>query len=71
MHTARVKQCVFCSQNIQDIDYRDVELLKRFISSQAKIVDPRHTGVCSKHQRKVANSIKRARIAGLLPFLRQ
>lgn len=67
----RIRQCVFCSQNVKDIDYRDGETLRRFVSSQAKIIDPRHTGVCAKHQRKLANSIKRARIAGLLPFVRQ
>jgi small subunit ribosomal protein S18 len=53
------------------IDYRDVELLKRFISSQAKIIDPRHTGVCAKHQRAVAKAIKRSRVMGLLPFVRR
>lgn len=64
------KQCVFCSQNIKTVDYRDIEVLRRFVSSQAKIIDPRHTGVCAKHQRMVANAIKRARIMGLLPFVR-
>jgi len=63
------QQCVFCSQNAQEIDYRDVETLRRFISSQAKIIDPAHTSVCAKHQRRLARAIKRARIAGLLPFV--
>jgi small subunit ribosomal protein S18 len=62
---------MFCSQNIKIIDYQDAEALRRFISGQAKIIDPRHTGVCAKHQRRVANAIKRARIAGLLPFIRR
>lgn len=66
-----MKQCFFCSQNVKDIDYKNVEMLKRFVSSQAKIIDPRHTGVCAKHQRKLANAIKRARIMGLLPFVRK
>lgn len=66
----RARQCVFCSQNIQhELDYRDVETLRKFVSSQAKIIDPRHTGVCAKHQRRVARAIKRARIMGLLPFV--
>ncbi len=64
-------QCVFCSQNLKEIDYKDIGLLKRFVSSQAKIIDPRHTGVCAKHQRKLAKAIKRARIMGLLPFVRR
>jgi len=64
-------QCFFCSQNLKEIDYKDVELLKRFISGQAKIIDPKHTGTCAKHQRKVAQAIKRARYLGLLPFVRK
>lgn len=66
-----MRQCVFCSQNVQEIDYRNVEVLRRFVSGQAKIIDPRHTGVCAKHQRKLARSIKRARVMGLLPFVRR
>ena len=65
------KQCVFCSQNTREINYRDADMLRRFLSSQAKIVDPRHTGICAKHQRKLARAIKQARILGLLPFVRQ
>ncbi|PIU99197.1 30S ribosomal protein S18 [Candidatus Wolfebacteria bacterium CG03_land_8_20_14_0_80_36_15] len=64
-------QCFFCSQNLKDINYKDIELLKRFISSQAKIIDPKHTGTCAKHQRKLAQAIKRARYLGLLPFVRR
>ena len=66
-----MRQCVFCSQNIKEISYQDIDTLRRFVSSQAKIIDPRHTGVCAKHQRKLANAIKRARVMGLLPFVRQ
>ncbi len=64
-------QCFFCSQNLEEIDYKDVELLRRFTSQQAKIIDPRYTGTCATHQRKLANAIKRARILGLLPFVRR
>ncbi len=64
------RQCVFCSQNTKMLDYRETELLRKFISSQAKIIDPRHTGVCAKHQRGLSRAIKRARIAGLIPFVR-
>ncbi|HCQ93414.1 MAG: 30S ribosomal protein S18 [Candidatus Jorgensenbacteria bacterium GW2011_GWB1_49_9] len=66
-----MKQCVFCSQNIKDISYEDVGLLRRFVSSQAKIIDPKHSGVCARHQRHLAKSIKRARIMGLLPFVQR
>lgn len=62
-------QCFFCSQNSKTIDYKEAELLKRYISSQTKIINPRYTGVCAKHQRMLARAIKRARIMGLLPFV--
>ena len=64
-----MRQCTFFSKNIKEIDYRDIEILRRYVSSQAKIIDPRHTGICARHQRKVARAIKRARIIGLLPFV--
>ena len=66
-----MRQCVFCSQNVKEIDYRDTATLKRFVSSQAKIIDPRHTGICAKHQSKLTRSIKRARVMSLLPFVRR
>ncbi len=64
-------QCFFCSQNLQDIDYKETELLRRFVSGQAKIIDPRFTGVCAKHQRRLAQAVKRARYMGLLSFTRR
>lgn len=59
--------CYFCQRNITEIDYKDTELLKRFISGLAKIRAKKRTGVCSSHQRKLAKAIKRARHLGLLP----
>jgi len=64
-------QCFFCSQNLNNIDYKEVDLLRRFISSQAKIIDPQHTAICAKHQRKLAQAIKRARFMALLPYVRK
>jgi small subunit ribosomal protein S18 len=64
-------QCFFCSQNLNDINYKEVDLLRRFVSSQAKMIDPQHTGVCAKHQRKLAQAIKRARFMALLPYVRK
>jgi small subunit ribosomal protein S18 len=64
-------QCFFCSQNLKDIDYKEVELLRRFVSGQAKIIDPRYTGTCRKHQRGLANAVKRARFMGFLPYVRR
>ena len=62
---------LFCSQNIKNVDYKEIDMLKRFISSQMKIIDPKHTSVCAKHQRKLAEAIKRARFMGLLAFVRR
>jgi small subunit ribosomal protein S18 len=64
-------QCFFCSQNLQYIDYKEIDLLRRFISSQMKIIDPRHTGVCASHQRALARAIKRARFMGLLAYVKR
>jgi small subunit ribosomal protein S18 len=69
MTLKKQKQCFFCSQNAKVIDYHETEILKKFVSSQWKIIDPKHTGVCAKHQRMLAQAIKRARIMGLLPFV--
>ena len=67
----RKEQCFFCSQNVIGIDYKEVDLLKRFTSGQAKIIDPMHTGTCAKHQRMLAGAIKRARFMSLLPYVRK
>ncbi|MFA6410651.1 MAG: 30S ribosomal protein S18 [Candidatus Buchananbacteria bacterium] len=62
------KNCHFCLNNAKEIDYKDTQTLRRFISSYAKIVPRKRSGVCSKHQRKLALAIKRARVMSLLPF---
>jgi len=59
-------ECYFCQRNIREIDFRNTELLKRFISGLGKIKARKRTGVCSKHQRHLAKAIKRARHIGLL-----
>lgn len=63
-----MRDCYFCKANIKLIDYKDTEILSRFIDALGKIKNPRITGTCAKHQRKLAKAIKKARIAGLLPF---
>lgn len=60
--------CYFCQKNVQDIDFKEVGLLKRFLSSLGKIKSRKKTGLCSLHQRRVAQAIKRARFLGLLPY---
>lgn len=56
---------------MEQVDYKDANLLRRFISSQAKVVDPRYTGTCALHQRKLAQAVKRARYMAILPFVRR
>jgi len=60
--------CHFCQRNIKEIDFKNIELLSRFISGLGKIRAKKRTGVCSKHQRQLAKAIKRARHFGLLPY---
>ncbi|PIR76249.1 MAG: 30S ribosomal protein S18 [Candidatus Magasanikbacteria bacterium CG10_big_fil_rev_8_21_14_0_10_42_10] len=62
------RYCFFKAHDIQDVDYKDIETLRRFLSSNMKIKPRRKTGLSSKYQRKVAKAIKQARIAGLLGF---
>ena len=62
------KVCRFCTQKLK-IDYKDADVLRRFITERGKILPRRITGTCAKHQRAVAEAIKRARIIALLPFV--
>ncbi|MGY3766766.1 30S ribosomal protein S18 [Vagococcus vulneris] len=65
----RRKVCYFTSNHIEHIDYKDVDLLQRFISERGKILPRRVTGTSAKYQRPLTIAIKRARIMGLLPFV--
>jgi len=65
----KAKYCYFCANGLNDADYKDGQFLRRFISSYSKIVPRRRSGVCAKHQRKLANAIKRARYMAILPYL--
>jgi len=70
MHTKQTnKYCHFCVNNISYIDYKNWQQLKRFTSSYGKIVPKRRSGACSKHQRSLAQAIKRARFMALLPYI--
>ena len=62
------KVCAFCQEKIDQIDYKDVNRLKKYISEGGKILPRRMSGTCAAHQRLLATAIKRARIAALLPF---
>lgn len=62
------KQCYFCTANARVIDYKDAETLRTFMTPQAKIMPKKRTGLCSLHQRRLANAIKRARVMGIVAF---
>ncbi|KPZ32641.1 30S ribosomal protein S18 [Listeria monocytogenes] len=63
------KVCYFTSNGITHIDYKDVELLKKFVSERGKILPRRVTGTSAKYQRKLTVAIKRSRQMALLPFV--
>jgi small subunit ribosomal protein S18 len=63
------KQCFFSQNNINHIDYKDVDILKKFVNPHGRIMAARHTGVSAKNQRKLALAIKRARFMGLMPYI--
>lgn len=62
------KICYLCQHQLRDLDYKDVSMLQRFTSPYAKIIPKKRTGVCPKHQRKVAKAIKQARFMALIPY---
>ncbi|MDD5633698.1 MAG: 30S ribosomal protein S18 [Candidatus Omnitrophica bacterium] len=64
------KPCRLCKDKVEKIEYMDAPLISRFVSERGRIMSPRISGNCSKHQRMVANCVKKARIAGILPFVR-
>jgi small subunit ribosomal protein S18 len=65
----RRKVCFFTANGITHIDYKDVDLLKKFISERGKILPRRVTGTNAKYQRKLTTAIKRARTMALLPYV--
>lgn len=67
----RKRVCRFCRDKIKEIDYKDLDTLQRFITEKGRILTSRISGNCAKHQRKLAQSIKRARFIALLPFVKE
>lgn len=65
----RRKVCQFCTDNTAEIDYKNVELLKKYVTERGKILPKRVTGTCAKHQRAVTTAVKRARVVALLPYV--
>ncbi|HEV3513191.1 MAG TPA: 30S ribosomal protein S18 [Candidatus Sulfotelmatobacter sp.] len=64
----RKKVCKFCTEKIEDINYKDYRLLGQFVAESGKIVPRRLTGVCAPHQHRLSAAIKQARNIALLPF---
>lgn len=62
------KTCYFCQRQINHIDFKDTQLLRRYVSAYAKITARKRSGVCSLHQRTLAQAIKRARFLALAPY---
>lgn len=67
--TSKKKVCAFCVAGEKTIDYKDVAKVRKYITEKGKILPRRQTGVCSYHQRELANAIKRARNMALLPYV--
>jgi small subunit ribosomal protein S18 len=65
----RRKPCPYCKEKIEQVDYRDVTGLRRFISERGKIRSRRITGACRRHQSQIAKAVKRARELALLPYV--
>ncbi|CBL45967.1 30S ribosomal protein S18 [gamma proteobacterium HdN1] len=64
----RRKFCRFTAEGVQEIDYKDLELLKNYITETGKIVPSRITGTSARYQRQLATAVKRARFLALLPY---
>ncbi|HOE35035.1 MAG: 30S ribosomal protein S18 [Chloroflexi bacterium] len=67
-YVSKPKFCQFCADKNLAIDYKNVELMTRFVNETGKIRPRRQTGTCAKHQREVAKAIKNARHIALIPF---
>jgi small subunit ribosomal protein S18 len=65
---SRPRECMFCTDKNATIDYKLVDVLRRFVTDDGKIRPRRQTGTCAKHQRELARAIKRARHIALLPY---
>ncbi len=68
MRDTNVMECYFCKRTIGEVDFKDTQLLRQFISGLGRIRSRTKTGLCATHQRKLARAIKRGRHLGLLSY---
>lgn len=68
MRRSRKKVCAFCVDKAENIDYKDVAKLRKFVTERGKILPRRISGTCAKHQRELTTAIKKSRNIALLPF---
>ncbi len=66
VRTQRV--CIFCAEKSRQIDYKQTDTLKRFLTERGQIRPRRKTGLCTKHQRRLSTAVKRSRFMALLPY---
>jgi small subunit ribosomal protein S18 len=67
--STRRKPCPYCREKIDQVDYKDISMLRRFVSERGKIRSRRIGGACRRHQSQIARAIKRARELALLPYV--
>jgi len=67
---ARKRFCRFCQDKVKFIDYKDIKRLENFVTERGKITSSRISGNCAKHQRRIAEAIKKARFISLIPYTR-
>lgn len=67
--TTSSNQCFFKQNGINHIDYKDTDIIKKFLNPHGRIMSKKKSGVCAKNQRKLANAIKLARFMALLPYV--
>ncbi|OGM99824.1 MAG: 30S ribosomal protein S18 [Candidatus Yanofskybacteria bacterium RIFCSPHIGHO2_01_FULL_41_27] len=62
--------CDFCKDNINKVDYKNTQFLRKFVTSQFKVASSKRNKLCDKHQRRIANAVKLARFMALMPYTR-
>lgn len=63
------KSCRFCTDKVQEVDYKEINRIARYVTERGKIIPSRLTGTCARHQRKLSTAVKRARFMALLPYV--